>query len=840
MGGSSAAGGFSYQHARTVLDLLVLVKEPNLSSLRIEAANDVIDVEIFDEENLLVKASQYKRRNHSYTWGATELINELSRWCSIAEDSPKATYQFVTDGRLGPSGRKVQEALDELRLGDNAKFNSIVSKGALSEDDCKRARIISNTSDVTATLEESIQVARNLLPNVTSNDEAEARSAWVVLSLLREVVEKSGENDPHNRLITRAEVVAILADDRDFVAGADWSNRIKSDYIRSVLQTGTHYAELLCSYSSPYQESKSKISLGNLLSQETLVLLTGSTGSGKSTAIENLQKDAAARGQVAIAINAEMYLEGRLAALVSKGINARTYIGAYPATGIKALQDPSIILIIDNVSEIPQKLQDSLKKDLRELLASQMHTRILLCGRDYVKVKSLLPRDAEYTSTQIEPLDRARRVEIASRKFSTGTLTGVVAQTERALGDAAGNPQFFIMGCSLILEGHRFTDPASMYARYVNKLLEESGIGQTSIYEAALGVAFAILAEQESRSTDSLNWSQVLSKSIEKLHLDDDEITLEDLKRIGFESGLVKRGSGDIVHALHDSFADYLAAVALHRGLVELPEILNPDYSTLIIFLAELKGVDYNFATLVARDLPFSTPKIAQWEAQTWAQSWNDEAYNILRFLAPADNPLPKLAMSVVDGQAYITLDGDVEGWQGETTVEILLESGGKIFLAENGPLTIAIKAWRYVLNKRTVEWEKYLRSALPKTIEETRELLNSYATSFSTAIADLIENLSPMGQKEILSKAVTVKYIQFFLSLEPVPLERDRRVSFQYSDEVQSPLVVDGLTYASLSPRQDQRGFGTVDSFISKSPIEEAYREITRTINQLSGLKWL
>ena len=46
MSGTDAAGGFSYQHAQAIQAALVLAGNDELDRIRVEAENDVIDLEM--------------------------------------------------------------------------------------------------------------------------------------------------------------------------------------------------------------------------------------------------------------------------------------------------------------------------------------------------------------------------------------------------------------------------------------------------------------------------------------------------------------------------------------------------------------------------------------------------------------------------------------------------------------------------------------------------------------------------------------------------------------------------------------------------------------------------
>jgi hypothetical protein len=56
----------------------------DLRRIRVEAANDVVDVELWSRSEALVESCQYKRRNQYDTWGQRQLIDELADWSDIA------------------------------------------------------------------------------------------------------------------------------------------------------------------------------------------------------------------------------------------------------------------------------------------------------------------------------------------------------------------------------------------------------------------------------------------------------------------------------------------------------------------------------------------------------------------------------------------------------------------------------------------------------------------------------------------------------------------------------------------------------------------------------------
>jgi hypothetical protein len=262
MGGVEAAGGFAYQHAQAVQLALKLAQDEDLGRIRVEAANDVVDVEVWSRSDALVEGCQYKRRNQTDTWGQQELIDELADWSDIAQVHPAATYRFVTDGRLGPTGRNVRDALLRASEGDVQDISALMStkvKKPVVIDTMRRASISSDEGTFQILIERAETVARALLLSVTSEVEAVERGRWVVLELLNMVTEKSGLPDPDDRFITRDDVVRLLATPQDRIPTTAWNEGLRATFHASVLsQVSSDLVELSCK-SDPFATSLSPL-----------------------------------------------------------------------------------------------------------------------------------------------------------------------------------------------------------------------------------------------------------------------------------------------------------------------------------------------------------------------------------------------------------------------------------------------------------------------------------------------------------------------------------------------------------------------------------------------------
>jgi len=343
MGGVDASAGFAYQHAQAIHCVLDLADLDDAGYVRVEATNDVVDVEIYTGGDTLVRAAQFKIRGQQYTWGVAELVDELVRWSALAAKYPDARYEFVTDGRLGPTGRKVQEALEAARDGDCAALAAI-ARGrnvTLDPEVCARASIVADTPGFDQLLVAAVDRVAGLFPHVTGELEAEERGTHLVLELLRQVVGRSGDADPDARVITKVELDALLSDSREYVGSESWSPDLRNEFVEAVRRNTPGGVVLRCEGTGAQVDTSAKEKsrpLDELIGRTQIPLLSGPTGTGKSTVIKQAQAAAAEQGEIVIVVDAEGYVPKRLGSLIAHGINTPGFVAAYSATGLKALK----------------------------------------------------------------------------------------------------------------------------------------------------------------------------------------------------------------------------------------------------------------------------------------------------------------------------------------------------------------------------------------------------------------------------------------------------------------------------------------------------------------------
>lgn len=841
MSGVDAAAGFAFQHARAAVMALDLLHNADADYLRVEAANDIVDAEMFSASGVLLRAAQFKRRDVNYTWGEAELVAQLVRWSAIAGNHPGSAYEFVTDGRLGPTGRKVREALDAARQGDATLITEIATRknATIEPGACARAYIAADTPGFTESITYCLKQIQAHLPNVSGSVEAEERSTQAVLELLFWIVGRSGDPDPSKRTIPKAEIIRLLESNLEYVRTLTWSQALKRQLLDSVVRTTPGTFELTCRPTASGPDSDSDF-IENAIRRNDVVLLSGPTGTGKSTVLSQAQSRAATQGELLIAVNAEDYVENRLGSLVAHGLNSIEFVGAYSATGIEALKDPTVTLAIDGVSEIPKQPRDALGEDLRQLLATDSHVSVALAGRDAIALRAVLPRGVPVIHMQPVPLNRTARKKIlvngTSGRIDSSFANQLAARVERALRSAADNPQLFLMGIRMLSQGLGVTDPAMMYSNHLRALADHNGYTEISIYEAGLGLAFANLATTHRRYCDSFEWNQQLSAAATNLNDAGHSITTGELRDFGFESGLIVRSGRDTIRSLHDSFADYLAAIAYKRKLAALPPSPRSDDTARLKFLAELTGVDASLAELVSVHLPFLCPSISQYESRDPEPGWHDETCRHLSHLLPNRTAQPRIAYwTDTTGRLLATVGGNIDGWIGPSTIDDV-GADGRTFLASNGPLTTATNVYKLELS-RVLDRAKRQNSPVPPTDSATIETLTSYSDDLLQAVPDMLHRIGSSGTEDLL-RAIGPYRIQFLLGGDPSSSDqRSRPLRYRYLDHLPNASIVLG---ESDEPSDAWSGSARVDSFLRRDLNDSARAIVTEAINSLAEMKWL
>jgi hypothetical protein len=848
MGGVEASAGFAYQHAQAVQQALALAADPNLYAIRVEASNDIIDVEIHSLDGQLVKGFQFKRRNQGDTWGQQELIDELARWSDLAAHHPTATYEFVTDGRLGRTGLKVRDALETASSGDLHDIRQLIAGKtgdvAVSDDSLTRASIRAEDLAYADLISDAQTRAQALLLNVTSEAEAEERGRWVVLELVNMITERSGLPDEDARIIARDEVLQLLATPQDRIPTKHWNDALKRDFCAAVLaRADTQSVALACR--PDVAVGGGSATAPKLLEQWSepgaVRLLFGASGSGKSTVVLDMQRRAAEQGVVVIAASAEDYIAGRLEALIAAGLNRHTYIGAHPAVATAALADPEVVVAIDGVTEIPAETREKLENELKQFLTAGQRAELVLVGRGVTAMRSMLTRSVAVTDLVVCPMseDEQRQIVESFYQLETDLARWLVRQVGHAMHDVATNPLMLLLGAKAIALQGNASSPATIFQTVISDLAEQCGYPDASVLVVGLGMAYAKLLDGQKRYCDTLDWVALLKEAAERLTDAGHSVTVRRLREFGSETGLVRSAPFDTVRPFHDSFADFLAGVALSRSLADLPARLGEHDRARARFLAQLSGVSVELADLLTRDLPFTAVNVVPYERRSPEACWLDETKRYLDQLLPTAETRPTVAYwEDANERVVVTVGAGIEGWLGAAAPEkSVIESGWTFRLSERqGPLTVAVRIWHRWLDQHLTP-PVLSEVAVPHSVEESRALLAAHSKALLQHRSELSSQMELTGpDADALIEAAT-QQIQFAVSDRYVEEERDRGAWFRERAELttgEEVLVGDLLDSAAWTGR------GSVDSFVTTSAAQSASRDLQQIINAMVGRTWL
>lgn len=844
MSGPAAAGGFAYQHAQAIQAALRLAEEPGLERIRVEADNDTIDLEIWSVEGALVEAFQFKRRCEPYTWGQKELIDELIDWSPLGMQYPDATYCFVTDGRLGPTGRDVRDALVTARAGDDSALAAVMQQANADIDlgAVSRASIMVDDVTFNGLFERGQHRAKALIPNVSNPAEADERGRWVALELLRMITERSGLASSAERYIIRAEVLELLSTPQDNLPTVTWGDELKAAFLASVQSVSEEKTiDLPCVLDGEVVADRSPRLLEDWTGDSTVCLVGGGAGSGKSTALHRMQYRLAKVEALVLVADAEDYRPGRLAALIAGALNRYAHIGAYPAVGNAALKDPQITVAIDGISELASETQEAIRADIRSMLTSAPRARVVLAGRDTTILRSIPNRGTSTVDLKVVPLDESRRRTVVANALGVqpDDVVGIVRETGRALGDVAKNPLMLLLGVRTILLGGDATNPANVFRTILRAISTDYGYVNASEFEVGLGMAFGRLLDKGQRYSDTFEWVGILGEVAAQLNSRGHQITTGQLREFGSETGLVRIGQLDVVRPLHDAFADYLSALAIQTGMAALPSSLHRHDSARVRYLAQLAGVDGTLAARVVRDLPFTAVNIASEENRSPSEGWLAETQGFIDLLFPVGVDRPRIAFWMdTTGRRIVTAGSEFEGWWDGSGPAEIMTAGWTFPLAQkSGPLYVAIRVWRRFLGDLMAS----VRSAerpIPKDYLESIQLLSDFSDELHAVTARLVASIELSSEESAALAELASKRLQFCLGdSDVVTSERDRGVVFREVSELPPGEQV----LLECNPADTAwTGRGRVDSFVTEPAASKAIREIREAINDAVGRRWL
>jgi hypothetical protein len=833
--------------------------------MRVEGVADVVDIEVFTVDGVLRIGKQAKVRSEGYTWGKAELIAVLRRWAALP-GAIDASFEFVTDGRLGPTGQKVADALEAAGSGRSEGLAAILGEEAGSPV-CAvlaGARVRLDRSSVGALLARAERQVRAMLPGPRTATDVREEAEEAVNRLFKAMFIRAGESDPQKRLFTRANLAEILGVAPDQPAGHRWPGALRSRYIEAARSRELKsFAPALVHMSAPSMPLMLRSDgQGNGVGQPVSALLQGDgpsilagrTGMGKSTAGNLLRRDAALEDRVVLLAHAEAYLPGRLSALAADAISEVIGEDLPAASGRQALADRAVTLVIDGASEVPEEVRHGLEEELRAPVAAGRGARTVLLGRDLAVLRETLPSSRPPVAYQLVDFqNRQRRIDLACRLLLGSSaddpanaehLPGVqtsVARVDATLGDAARNPLLLTMALSLINQGIPFTDRAGLYKESIALMAERSGAAGIAEASAALGILYAALLDQGRRYADPIEWALLLRDAAAVLGAAGVPVDARSVDTAVRRCGLITSlGWSQTRVPIHDSFADYLAGAAHANRLASLPERLQSGDGQRALFAAEIGGVDAAMAAEVARDLPFVTVQLAAHDRRSLIEDTPAEVDRILRHL-DTDRGYGVGLWRMTDGRVVALLRaGEVSGWLDEPAGRELVRHVPAVIVEDPRPLKVAVRIWRLSLVMRLKPPEAV---TVPQATSQDHAcaLLAEHITKAASAIRDLIAIVAPPGHSSELGSQIGP------VGLRAMVHAQEQRfgmafwpVSYQRADTIVVEKAPDGDGGTPSHGEGQAWGQTSFDALTRLSPGADAVSRVRTALDELTVQGWL
>ncbi len=763
----------------------------------------------------------------------------MRSWATL-DVARTATFEFITNGTLGTSGESVRVALEAAAEGDPAALAKLLNVHT-SDDACQvlsRARIRLEKSGAEEVLHDAEREVRSILPGARTETDLKATARHVVDELFRLLMDRAGRQAPTERIVTKAEIAEVLGGLTHVPESDRWPSTLRSEYERSIAceSLASVSATLSRVVSSDLFDAPQETIASGLLDVKGPVIIAGGTGSGKSTAMEQLRHEAALSNKTVLIGHAEAYLEGRLDALAADALSAVVGRTLPAATGRQLLNDRSAVFVIDGVSEVPPLVRSALRDEIRVPASTGVGAQFVLVGRDLAALSSVLPTTVEPARYLTVGFDWTARLELV--RGMTGADDHVcrrlAVQAEAALGDAAGNPMLLSMGVRLLLDGIEFTDRASIYEATVSRLAERGNADNVHVAVAALGIVFAALLDEGRRYANPVEWNRRLHAAAQRLKdagVPVDSASLrETLQRTGLVASI---GNTQVQAPIHDSYADYLAGAALANGLSSWPGELGQEDEQRVLFAAAIGGVTDDISDKVTRDMPYLAIKLAEYDARPACESFPTEVFSLLRRLAPPGS-LCSVAMWRDGDRVVASLCEGSPRWVNPAEGKILARSSmNAVCGSPTSPLSVAVRLWRLALLDALPN-----SSGTSKSHFESREdacnALALHASQEAQALAELVPTIAPPGKAEILAAAIGPYGLTAALHAHVDFLGiTDWHVDYRRTDKV--------AVHAGVQPETTPLASRTVVSHLVREPARQAaVRRIRAAINDLTERNWL
>lgn len=845
MGGTDTYRGIAYQHAQAVLSALDVVGAEDYAAIRVEGRDDYFDIELLDADERIVLAKQVKVRAEPYTWSKSDLLLMLRRWA--AADAPEsASFEFVTDGSLGPSGEKVRNALVAASAGRREELAALLGEEPNSAVVWRaaRVRIVQDDQGTDALLSKAERRLMDLLPGMRSSADARQQATIAVDTLYRLLMERACQPSAADRCVSQDEICRSLGIPADANVVLPWASVLREWYIEAAASSegSSVPAVLIPETPASPNDRDSTAGVGVLLAGGPPVVVAGPTGAGKSTAAREVRSVAASQRRVVVIVHAESYISGRLDTLIAEAVSAVLGSAQSAAVGRHILMEPGALVVIDGVSEIPDTTRAALAEDLRVPIAAGWGARFVLLGRGLAAIRSVLPLSVAPLVYRIGEFDQTRRAELA-RTILASSDRGenarlALAGAERALGDAAGNPMLLSMALDLFASNRRVENRAAVYNAFIERLGEKSGAVGLGVAATVLGGCFSRLLDQQRRYADPYTWRKLLREEAQNQSNLIGPIDANEVEQVGRRAGLiVELDQSETVVAIHDSFADYLAGRALALKAVPFPSRVRQSDEERLLFAAQISGMDQAFSQSIATHLPFALPKFTPFDRRGPDEFDPEDVVAMVSKLVPSGaSTCTDLWRTSDDRVVAVVREGQGPGeWLHDAAAREALRTRPSV-VGAGGPVDLAVRLWRQWLQARLRE-DRGIGRATPRTIEDARNAVAAHTTEVARLIEELIDMLVPPQHHRILKDEIgPVGLTGLVYPSPPRELREDGAwlVAYNRTERIHVESAV------GLGVPGNYQVYGSIESFTRHSPSVEAARRVAHAIDQLAGGLWL
>ena len=844
--------GIAYQQAHAVLICLGLLDGsfPAAAAVGVESKVDAFDLELLDGRGATLKALQIKNRQLDETWAPNDIYPLIKEWSSLPTHPPQG-LELRLGGRLGPKGAELQLALRKAADGDPSQLSSFAAS-VLSTTELTAASAVHLVVDPTPTaslLTAGSQQAMSLLrvPRAGPDARAEADSVLGALYLL--VTDRASRREAAERVVTQAEVARLF--DLDVVElRQQWDATARRVYQQAALRFGIpktvtedfRRQPTPIERAAAVQDDDSK-PLIDLLDESSHALISGQSGSGKTTAAIKLRNHFAEAGRTLVIANAEAYIPGRLPALVSDSVAMLIDQPVGMSIGRAIVGDPTATILFDGAAEMTVDQRQAFADELTPLVHSSNAPRTILVGRDPAVLNSLLPHDVLKNAYTLRGIRRDQREALVGDVLNQMGATDpsdtnrVSAQAMYALKEASCVPYLLSMATELIWYGIDIKSRAQMYAVFTEEMARRRGVTDLQFCLLALGVAFGELLRRGRRQCDQFDWRQLLATSSALLHERGVDIDASAIERLARQGGFVAYENYDqTVRPVHDSLADYFAAMAVDKGLLALPESVTENDTLQLQFLAEMSSVSTELAELITNRLPFLSVPVASFDDGPLASDAPAVAARLLSNVV-RDTALAAPSVQIAesdDHRIFVLTDASQESAfiSTDDVASLLFQHGASE--SSGGPLRIAVTLWKKMLESQLeggrVGWR------IPETESQAAAAVASHAEATAECVGRLTTDLFPPHcRQRVLDLALPEP-----LDVAIQPGRRDEDPYWPILFRSSPTFRVRVIDFDSWHEDGPHTGWGSVDSIVRRLPEDTAKDYVLKAVNKVVEVPWL